>query len=64
MVAESQLRLTRKLYHNTLEFPSRQLVIVLGPYRYPLNFYHFGIILFVVEDIRFFRALSYIKMLV
>ncbi|KAI3094638.1 hypothetical protein CBS147333_9956 [Penicillium roqueforti] len=64
MVAEPQLGLTRKLYHDALESPSRQPVIVLGPYGHPLNFYRFGTILFVVEDIGFFRALSYIEMLV
>ncbi|KAJ5365259.1 hypothetical protein N7517_008145 [Penicillium concentricum] len=64
MVAEPQAGFTRKLYHDALESPSRQPVIVLGPYGHPLNFYRFGTILFVVEDIGFFRALSYIEMLV
>ena len=64
IVAKPQLGLTRKLYYDALEFPSRQPVIVLGPYGHPLNFYRFGTILFVVEDIGFFRALSYIEMLV
>ncbi|KAJ5500673.1 hypothetical protein N7453_009724 [Penicillium expansum] len=64
MVAEPQIGLTRKLYHDALESPSRQPVMVLGPYGHPLNFYRFGTILFVVEDIGFFRALSYIEKLV
>ncbi|KAF3004643.1 hypothetical protein E8E15_000933 [Penicillium rubens] len=52
------------LYHQALKFPDKQSVMILGPYGHPLDFYRFGTILFVVEDIRFFRALSYIEMLV
>ena len=64
MVAEPQPGLTQKLYHQALKFPDKQSVMILGPYGHPLDFYRFGTILFVVEDIGFFRALSYIEMLV
>jgi NAD(P)H-flavin reductase len=64
MVAEPQPGLTQKLYHQALKFPAKQSVMILGPYGHPLDFYRFGTILFVVEDIGFFRALSYIEMLV
>ncbi|KAI2762012.1 hypothetical protein DTO012A8_9593 [Penicillium roqueforti] len=63
-VAEPRLGLTRKLYHDALQSPSKQPVTVLGPYGHPLSFHRFGTILFVVEDIGFFRALSYIDKLV
>ncbi|KAJ6038448.1 hypothetical protein N7460_008219 [Penicillium canescens] len=64
MVAESRPGLARKLYHEALRSPAKQSAIILGPYGHPLDFYRFGTILFVVEDIGFFRALSYIEMLV
>ncbi|CAG8197248.1 unnamed protein product [Penicillium nalgiovense] len=64
MVAEPRLGLTRKLYHDALQSPSKQPVTVLGPYGHPLSFHRFGTILFVVEDIGFFRALLYIDKLV
>ncbi|OGE46738.1 hypothetical protein PENARI_c091G11564 [Penicillium arizonense] len=64
MVAEPQPGLARKLYHEALRSPVKQSAIILGPYGHPLDFYRFGTILFVVEDIGFFRALSYIEMLV
>ncbi|OQD75545.1 hypothetical protein PENANT_c153G05750, partial [Penicillium antarcticum] len=64
MVADPEPGLTRKLYHEALTSPAKQPVIIFGPYGHPLDFYRFGTILFVVEDIGFFRALSYIEMLV
>ncbi|CAG8878862.1 unnamed protein product [Penicillium nalgiovense] len=64
MVAEPQPGLTQKLYYQALKSPAKQSVMILGPYGHPLDFYRFGTILFVVEDIGFFRALSYIEMLV
>lgn len=64
MVAEPQPGLARKLYHEALKSQAKQPAIILGPYGHPLDFYRFGTILFVVEDIGFFRALSYIEMLV
>lgn len=42
----------------------RQSVVVLGPYGLAHDFSRFGTVLFVVEDVGFFRALSYIGMLV
>lgn len=66
MVAEPRLGLTRKLYHDALQSPRKQpvTVLILGPYGHPLGFHRFGTILFVVEDIGYFRALSYINKLV
>ncbi|CAG8340362.1 unnamed protein product [Penicillium salamii] len=64
MVVEPQFGLMRKLYHDALESPNMQPVTVLGPYGHPLSFHRFGTILFVVEDIGFFRALWYIDKLV
>jgi hypothetical protein len=64
MVVEPQIGLMRRLYHRALDTPAKQPVIILGPYGQPLDFHRFGTILFVVEDIGFFRALSYIGMLV
>ena len=42
----------------------RQPVVVLGPYGCAHDFSRFGTVLFVVEGVGFFRALSYIGMLV
>ncbi|CAG8359722.1 unnamed protein product [Penicillium salamii] len=43
---------------------TKQPVIVFGPYGHTHNLDSFGTILFVVEDIGFYRTLSYIGMLV
>ena len=42
----------------------RQPAVVLGPYGNAYDFSRFGTVLFVVEGVGFFRALSYIGMLV
>ncbi|KAJ5775847.1 uncharacterized protein N7511_000858 [Penicillium nucicola] len=64
MVADPEPGLTRRFYHDALTSPARQPVLILGPYGHPFDFYRYGTIIFVVEDIGFFRALSYIEMLV
>ncbi|KAJ5829179.1 uncharacterized protein N7525_007432 [Penicillium rubens] len=53
MVAEPQPGLTQTLYHEALKSSAKKSVMILGPYGHPLNFYRFGTILFVVEDIGF-----------
>ena len=42
----------------------RQPAVVLGPYGNAYDFSRFGTVLFIVKGIGFFRALSYIGMLV
>ncbi|KAJ5611987.1 hypothetical protein N7510_005181 [Penicillium lagena] len=50
------------LYHSS--FARRQPVAILGPYGRPYDFSRYGTIVFALEDIGLFRALSYIEMLV
>jgi NAD(P)H-flavin reductase len=64
LVARPQPGPTRKLYRDALASPRSLPVTVLGPYGRPHNLSRFGTIIFVVEDIGIFCALSYIEMLV
>ncbi|KAJ5642499.1 hypothetical protein N7490_006499 [Penicillium lividum] len=64
MVARPQPGVTSNLYRIAKDSPKRQSVKLLGPYGRPLDLSRFGTIVFVLEDIGLFRALSYIKMLV
>ncbi|KAI2791700.1 hypothetical protein POX_c04571 [Penicillium oxalicum] len=66
MVARSRSGIIRKLYDRNLASPrvNRIPVTVLGPYGRPENLLRFGTVVLVVEDVGFFRALSYIEMLV
>ncbi|KAJ6033793.1 hypothetical protein N7460_000289 [Penicillium canescens] len=80
MVARPQPGLTLRLYEGVkqrhvrdargniqrekLHQVTKQPVIVFGPYGHYHNLNTFGTIIFVVEDIGFYRILSYIEMLV
>ena len=64
MLARPQPGLTWRLYRDALASPRRLPVTLLGPYGRPDNLFGFGTVVFVVEDIGLFRALSYIEMLV
>ena len=52
----------RVLYRSSFTCP--QPVTILGPYGRPHDFSPYGTIVFAVEDIGIFRALSYLWMLV
>ena len=56
--------LARKPFRDRLNTPIEKPVIILGPYGQSDNFCQCGTILFIVEDIGFFRILPYIEMLV
>jgi hypothetical protein len=62
MVARPQRGLTDILYRSSFTRP--RSVVILGPYGRPHDFAPYGTIVFAVEDIGIFRALSYIGMLV
>lgn len=62
MVARPQRGLTDILYRSSFTRP--RSVAILGPYGRPHDFAPYGTIVFAVEDIGIFRALSYIGMLV
>ena len=64
MVARSRSGIIRKLYDRNLASPrgNRIPVTVLGPYGRLENLLRFGTVVLVVEDVGFFRALSYIEM--
>ncbi|KAI2670183.1 hypothetical protein LCP963914a_9874 [Penicillium roqueforti] len=64
MMARPQRGIICDLYHITKGSQNSQSVKLLGPYGRPLNLSRFGTIVFILEDIGLFRALSYIKMLV
>ncbi|KAJ5993431.1 hypothetical protein N7451_009155 [Penicillium sp. IBT 35674x] len=64
MMARPQRGIICDLYHITKGSQNPQSVKLLGPYGRPLNLSRFGTIVFILEDIGLFRALSYIKMLV
>ncbi|KAJ5559532.1 hypothetical protein N7513_001931 [Penicillium frequentans] len=64
MVARPQSGITSNLYWIARDLPKRLSVRLLGPYGRPLDLSRFGTVVFVLEDIGLFRALSYIKMLV
>ncbi|KAI2791721.1 hypothetical protein POX_c04596 [Penicillium oxalicum] len=66
MVARSRSGIIRKLYDRNLASPRGNWITVtaLGPYGRPENLLRFGTVVLVVEDVGFFRALSYIEMLV
>jgi NAD(P)H-flavin reductase len=66
LVARSRSGIIRKLYDRNLASSRghRIPVTVLGPYGRPDNLLLFGTVVLVVEDIGFFRALSYIEILV
>ncbi|CAG8235185.1 unnamed protein product [Penicillium salamii] len=80
MVARPQSGLTWRLYEGLRRRPvthangncysekshqvRKQPVIIFGPYGQPHNLHSFGTVVFVVEDIGFYRTLSYIEMLV
>lgn len=64
LAARSRTGVVRKLYHKALASPISQRIAVLGPYGRPDNFFRFGTIVIVAEDIGLFRMLSYIEMLV
>ncbi|KAI2791676.1 hypothetical protein POX_c04544 [Penicillium oxalicum] len=66
IVARSGSGITQKLYDRNLASPRGNWITVtaLGPYGRPENLLRFGTVVLVVEDVGFFRALSYIEMLV